>query len=575
MLFSCLVDADFLDTESFMDEKKSQQRGNYHSLKDLQLIFNTKMQQLIKKAPKTTVNKIRQDILSQCRDKAKNDTGIFSLTVPTGGGKTLASMAFALDHAIEHGKNRIIYVIPYTSIIEQTANVFKDFFGEKNVIEHHSNVDPDSVEKEDSHSRLATENWDAPIIVTTTVQYFESLHAARTSRCRKLHNIANSIVILDETQLLPPTLLAPILRVIRLLSKHYNVTHILSTATQPALKTQYDPFDRVICKGLDDATEIINNPNSLYQQLERVSLELPSDFQTTTDWQTLAKELKQYDSVLVIVNRRSDARELHALMPKGTYHLSALMCAQHRSHVIDKIKKELKQGLPVKVISTQLVEAGVDMDFPVVYRAMAGLDSIAQAAGRCNREGKLKKAGKYIKGKVIVFNPPKPSIGLLGKAAQSAISLLSNYSGNPLEPKLFTDFFEHFYSKTDPDEKGINKLLTPNEKLECQFRTAAQKFQMIEEQDTKTIFVLYDKQSADYLDQLERNGPKRWLMRKLQRYTVTLYCYQLKPLLNTGDIKEVWEGFYSQNSSTLYDTKIIGLGLLTVAESPSIESFIC
>ncbi|HPQ94897.1 MAG TPA: CRISPR-associated helicase/endonuclease Cas3, partial [Thiolinea sp.] len=404
---------------------------------------------------------------------------------------------------------------------------------------------------------------------TTSVQYFESLFAARTSRCRKLHNIANSVVVLDETQLLPPEHLEPILRVMQQLSAHYRVTQVLSTATQPALKTRLDPFGRVERAGLDHVHEIIANPETLYQQLERVRLTLPDDFQATCRWETLAEELQDHERVLVIVSRRQDARDLHALMPNGTYHLSALMCAQHRSLVIDEIKHKLKADEPVRVVSTQLVEAGVDMDFPVVYRAMAGLDSIAQAAGRCNREGLLPD-----KGKVVVFVPPKPARGVLGKAAESGISMLSACAGQTLEalpPQLFTQYFDQFYNQLNTlDKAGINELLMPDPQLgDCQFRTAALKFRMIEKGDTHTVLVKFDKKAAELLQTLEKRGPERWLMRKLQRYTVTLYGYQFRPLLDSQDIREIWAGIYAQNTDTLYDPT---LGLKLQTEAPSAES---
>jgi CRISPR-associated endonuclease/helicase Cas3 len=419
---------------------------------------------------------------------------------------------------------------------------------------------------------LAAENWDAPIIVTTSVQYFESLFAARTSRCRKLHNIVNSVVVLDETQLLPPDHLDPILRVMRQLSAYYKVTQVLSTATQPAL--QYDRCEpvtgHIICPGLKDVTEIIAEPDALYRSLERVRIRLPSDFTTPVSWDELCHEIVEHERVLVVVNRRQDARDLHALLPKGTYHLSALMCAEHRSMVIHEIKQKLLTTKePVRVVSTQLIEAGVDMDMPVVFRALAGLDSIAQAAGRCNREGRLEN-----KGEVVVFVPPKPSPGLLGKAASSCVTLLAPYAGQVLEslpPDLFTRYFDLFYGKlASLDKAGITKLLKPDDQLgDCQFKTAALKFRMIEEGDTFTVFVRFDKQAGDLLDTLAKTGPERWLMRRLQRYTVTLYGYQFRPLLDCGDIREVWQGIYVQNTDTLYDRQ---LGLKLVVEAPSVES---
>lgn len=382
LLFSCLVDADFLDTEEFMDESKAVQRADMPAMPDLLPRFSAYMEEKFADAPPTSVNRVRAEVLRQCRDKAHKTPGLFSLTVPTGGGKTLSSLAFALEHAMCHGQRRVIYAIPYTSIIEQTANIFRDIFPDA-VVEHHSNLDPD---KETVKSRLATENWDAPLVVTTNVQFFESLFAAKTSRCRKLHNIVNSVVVLDEAQLLPPEFLQPILDVMNLLVRHYGVTIVLSTATQPALGT-LQTFQRTI-RGLDQVREIIDDPEALYRALERVTVELPKDLQQAQDWNDIAQQVQRHPSVLVVVNSRADARELHRRMPKGTMHLSALMCGEHRSRVIAGIKRRLLSREAVRVVSTQLVEAGVDVDFPVVYRALAGLDSIAQAAGRCNREGK-------------------------------------------------------------------------------------------------------------------------------------------------------------------------------------------
>ena len=576
LLFSALVDSDFLDTESFMNETQSAERGQYQSLFELRELFDVHMNSLAAKAAEkpSVVNTIRAGIFQQCREAAQKPIGLFSLSVPTGGGKTLSSMAFALDHAIRHNMRRVIYVIPYTSIIEQTAEVFREIFGDVNVLEQHSNTDPDEASKEDSRSRLAAENWDAPIIVTTSVQYFESLFAARTSRCRKLHNIVNSVVVLDETQLLPPDHLDPILRVMRQLSAYYKVTQVLSTATQPALlHDRCEPVTgHIICPGLKDVTEIIAEPDALYRSLERVRIRLPADFTTPVSWDELCHEVAEYDRVLVVVNRRQDARDLHALLPKGTYHLSALMCAEHRSMVIDEIKQKLLNTKDsVRVVSTQLIEAGVDMDMPVVFRALAGLDSIAQAAGRCNREGRLED-----KGEVVVFVSPKSSPGLLGKASSSCVTLLAPYAGKVLEslqPDLFTRYFDLFYGKlASLDKAGINELLKPDDQLgDCQFKTAALKFRMIEEGDMFTVFVRFDGQVSNLLGTLAKTGPERWLMRRLQRYTVTLYGYQFRPLLDCGDIREVWQGIYVQNTDTLYDPQ---LGLKLVVEAPPVESLL-
>lgn len=546
MLFSCLVDADFLDTEAFMESEKAEKRGVFPPLAQLLDQLNDHMEKVTAEATATLVNHVRAEVLKQCRKRAEDTPGNFSLTVPTGGGKTLSSLTFALNHAIHHHKKRIIYVIPYTSIIEQTAGIFRDIFGE-NIVEHHSNLDP---EKETAKSRLATENWDAPLIVTTNVQFFESLFAARTSSCRKLHNIVNSVVVLDEAQLLPPEFLQPILDCMNLLVQHYGVTFVLATATQPALNSR-EGFGWTF-RGLNGVHEIMTDPDALYRDLDRVKVEMPDDFHARQNWEAVAAELKTHESVLAIVNTRRDCLELHRLMPDETFHLSASMCGAHRAQVITDIRERLKKGEPIRVISTQLVEAGVDIDFPVVYRALSGLDSIAQAAGRCNREGTLDR------GKVVVFIPPKPSpLGTLRRAEQTTISLLSGNPGDPMARELFTRYFEHFYVKADSlDKHGIHDLLMRDAReLKIQFRTAAAKFNLIDDQKDQSILVWHGESHA-LIGKLKKDGPERWLMRKLQRYTVNLPRRVVEKLVTTAEVREVWPGIFAQAVDTLYDNEI-------------------
>lgn len=558
MLFSALVDADFLDTERYMDPDKFTRRNQWPALSELTHLFDAYMAKLAAAAPPTPVNALRADILRQCREKAAAAPGLFSLTVPTGGGKTLSGMAFALEHARAHGKRRVIHVIPYTSIIEQTADIFRSIFGEA-VIEHHSNAESDP-ERENHASRLACENWDAPIVVTTNVQFFESLFAARTSRCRKLHNLVDSVIILDEAQLLPPEFLQPMLDVLNLLTQHYGVSVVLATATQPALSTR-EYFDaRQNLRGLDNVREIINDPDAIYRALERVHVRLPVDWQAPTDWPQLAQELARHDSALAIVNRRQDARELWEKMPEGTLHLSALMCGAHRSQVIGDIKARLKAGVPTRVVSTQLVEAGVDVDFPVVFRALAGLDSIAQAAGRCNREGRL-----AAKGEVVVFVPPKPAPpGLLRRGEDACRDVLYGITEQPLARERFASYFERLYHACELDKKGIcdDLCMAGNTldgfELAVNFRTAAENFKLIEDEDNSPIIVLYrgvdgrDGSIDDLLGMLRKDGPQRWLMRKLQRYTVNLHRRDVAKLLAYGDIAEIIPGLFVQVSDFLY-----------------------
>ena len=582
MLFSSLVDADFLDTERYMNPDKFTQRNTWPTLVELAPLFDTHMADLAAKAQPTLVNTIRADILRQCHENALLAPGLFSLTVPTGGGKTLSAMAFALAHAKAHSTEerpirRVIHVIPYTSIIEQTADIFRSIFGEA-VIEHHSNAESEPGQ-ETSASRLACENWDAPIIVTTNVQFFESLFAARTSRCRKLHNLVDSVVILDEAQLLPPEFLQPILDVLNLLSSHYGVTVVLSTATQPALSTR-EYFDaRQNLRGLDNVREIISDPDALYTALERVHVRLPADWHTPTDWPNLAAELAAHDSVLAIVNTRKDARALWEQMPQDTLHLSALMCGAHRSQIIANIRSRLKDGVSTRVVSTQLIEAGVDVDFPVVYRALAGLDSIAQAAGRCNREGRQNG-----KGQVTVFVPPKPAPqGLLRKGEDACRSVLHGVTEQPLARVRFAAYFERLFRACELDEKGIcDNLFMAHDQLDgrelaVNFRTASEKFKLIADEDNAPIIVLYrgadgqDDSIDKWVATLRKEKPQRWLMRKLQRYTVNLHRALAMQLLKQGDIEETMPGLFVQVSDWLYHPE---LGLNPEGTPPSPASSI-
>ena len=595
MLFSALVDADFLDTEAYFDAAKPDARIGFPPIDTLLPAFNAHMTSLSEKAVPSTVNTLRANILRQCRGKAALPPGFFSLTVPTGGGKTLASLAFALEHINAHKAlklRRIIYAIPYTSIIEQTANVFREAFsslGDEVLIEHHSQADANE-QDETARSRLACENWDAPLIVTTNVQLFESLFAAKTSRCRKLHNLVNSVVVLDEAQQLPPEFLQPILDVLNLLVKHYGVTVVLCTATQPALSsTSYFDANQNL-RGLENVREIIDDPDSLYAQLKRVNVQLPNNWQTPMEWPAVAAALSAEDCVLAIVNTRKAARELFKLLPAGTLHLSALMCGEHRTAVIDEIKARLKakrEGRdqePLRVVSTQIVEAGVDLDFPVVWRALAGLDSIAQAAGRCNREGKIAEGGR-----VVVFVPPgRIPAGSMQKAANACVSTLHEQGADPLSRKLFARYFQDFYLAINLDSRGICGLVRSNapddgklisavysgqlpshlvdrvsEQIAAtvgiQFRSAAKAFRLINDEDSATVIVRYQAQKEDtdmLLNTISKEGPKRWSMRKLQRYAVTIHKRDADKLLGRGlRLLPAVPGLYVQEADGMYDNR--------------------
>jgi CRISPR-associated endonuclease/helicase Cas3 len=553
MLFSTLVDADFLDTESFMRPESFKLREQYDSLQVLKERFDIHIDKIHATYPQTAVNIIRNKILNDCIESAQIKPGFFSITVPTGGGKTLSSMAWALSHGLKYNKTRIIFAIPYTSIITQTAQIYRSIFGEYNVVEQHSNLDEDINTQE---RKLAAENWDAPIIVTTNVQLFESLYSNRTSQCRKLHNIVNSIIILDEAQMLPPEFLRPILCMLKGLVENFNVSLLFSTATQPALTGRIGGKGQYAFEGIvsDSVREIVSDTQKLTEDLRRVKIKLPENINKPDDWKLIADELIQHEQVLCIVNTRKQCRELYNLMPEGTIHLSRLMCTAHIMDTIIEIKLRLSEKNPVRVISTQLIEAGIDIDFPVVYRAVAGLDSIAQCAGRCNREGKLNQENRL--GLMKVFVPPEgtPS-GLIRKGADTFKELLTTkHADSLLEPQTFIDYFKLFYCKIENfDKPDIKNLLWDDGiDMKFQFATASRKFRLIDDKNSHTILVNY-KDGDNLIQLLKRKGPESWLMRKLQHYAVSVNERDFAEIKKAGLIVEM-HGCWLQDYSKLYDS---------------------
>jgi CRISPR-associated endonuclease/helicase Cas3 len=555
MLFSSLVDADYLATEEFCDREKSAARasGNRPDIQEMNRILSEKLEEKRITAVPGNVTTCRQQILDSCLQAATKPPGIFSLTVPTGGGKTLSSLAFALQHALQHGKSRIVYAIPFTSIIEQTADVFRDVFellGNDVVLEHHSNVDPDE-DHESPRSRLATENWDAPLVVTTNVQFFESLFAAKTSRCRKLHNLVNSVIILDEAQTLPVDRLAPCLAVLQELVRNYGCTVVLCTATQPAI-VQRDKF----AIGLTGVTEIISDPAHLASSMRRVEINMIGP---ASD-EELIERMREQDSFLAIVNTRGHAAKLYRDLSerrkgKGIFHLSTLMCGQHRSDTITEIRQRLKNGQTCCVISTQLIEAGVDVDFPVVFRAMTGIDSIAQAAGRCNREGILPS------GKVFVFDPKEVRLqGYLSSVAQSGREIAPEFE-DILSPAAVQKYFQLHYWKHRGEnnwdkttDQGVMRCFpAPLREIAFDFRTAAERFRLIEEQG-QTVFVPYGTQGQKLIDRLRSDGPDRRLLRQLQRYSVTLYDQLFRAM--SPDIEMIHGQYSALINQSAYDEKL-------------------
>lgn len=509
MLFSALCDADFLDTEAFYDVSRARQRAGYPTLDALRLRLTAHLDQLSRDAPATEVNRVRSEVLGACRAGGSLVPGVFSLTVPTGGGKTLSSLAFALEHARAHGMARVIVAIPYTSIIEQTAGVYAEALGKDAVLEHHSALDP---LRETARSRLAAENWDAPVIVTTTVQLLESLFANRPSRCRKLHNVARSVIILDEAQTLPPGLLNPVLDGLTTLVQDYGCSLVLCTATQPALgRTPLLP------QGLPEVRELVPRSLRAFERLRRVKVRWPEGTEPTP-YSELAAEVAAAPDVLAIVHLRNDARRLCELLDArlghaDTLHLSALMCAEHRFRVLGAIRALKREGRPVRLVATQLVEAGVDLDFPLVYRSLGGLDALAQAAGRCNREGRLPSLGELR----VYEAETQPPQGVPRTAREITRGLLAQFPDLDLfDPGVCRTYFERLYLPANRDQHHIQEL-----RGNLAFQSVASQFKLVEDGWSAPLVVPYGHAAAR-LEEARALGPSRERLRALQRFTINV-----------------------------------------------------
>ena len=555
MLFSCLVDADFLDTEAFMDKESSALRQNKDTLNDLLPLLENKLKDLKAKADCSEVNIIRNQIQQQCIEMADTPTGFYSLTVPTGGGKTLSSLVWAIKHAIKNGQKRVIIAIPYTSIIVQTASVLRSIFGEENVLEHHSCVNPEQIkdEKLKEKMKLATENWGYPIIVTTNVQLFESMFSNKPSACRKLHNIVNSVIILDEVQTLPMDYLQPIVDSLKTYHKLFNVSFLFTTASQPVLSGLIEGCNpKAAFNGIDHITEIIPDEFKLHDKLRRVRLSINNEGKT---YDEVAEMLSQHKRVLCIVNTRRDAKEIYERLPQEgiTLHLSKMMCPDHISETIERVKTTLKDNKNeiIRVVSTQLIEAGVDIDFPVVFRQEAGLDSILQAAGRCNREGKNSLSTTYVFSLSKEHNLPKGDI----QAANSARLNLGN-GHDWFAPETMISYFKQFYCRKESfDKKDIRHYLNhPTNNLS--FQTAAKEFQLIED-DGVNVVVCW-KNSMELVQQSLANGPSYMLMKKLSKYMVNINKTDFKILMDMGVVNEKKEGLFVVDYKQQYD-EYIGL----------------
>lgn len=547
MLFSCLVDADSLDTEAFMNPEQAKLRGSHTSMSDLLIMMENHLNTLKTNTPDTEVNRIRNYVQEQCIKESQGKCGFYSLTVPTGGGKTLASVLWALNHAVKNHLHRIIIAIPYTSIIVQTAATLKSIFGKDNVLEHHSNMNSDNIEDDELRERLqlATENWDYPIIVTTNVQFFESLFSNKRSNCRKLHNIAKSVVILDEVQTLPLDFYRPIVDTINTLQRVFGVSFLFTTASQPILSGRIEGANpKASFDALSSVHEIIPDAANLHDKLRRVELQFMDGARS---YDEIAEGLSKHQQVLCIVNTRRDAKELYDRLPKEgiSLHLSRMMCPAHVSATIEYIKAALKlqKKQPLRVIATQLVEAGVDIDFPVVFRQEAGLDSILQAAGRCNREGKLDICPTYVFS--LGKEHPLPP-GFMTQTNNARLNMGRQHDWFALE--AMTNYFKQLHSRVDNfDSKQMQEMLY---KQECEFEEAARQFHLIDDQTTSVIINWND--SMKLYEQLISQGPSYDLMKKLAQYSVNIRKRDFDKLQSMGVVEEPFENLYAITNPSFY-----------------------
>lgn len=546
MAYSALVDADFQETETYM--KGAKPRGGHDDIPTLREKLDAHLDQF--ENPGSDINRKRNETLQACIERGRSEApGFFSLTVPTGGGKTLASIAFALHHAAKHGLRRIIYVIPFTTIIEQNARIFKDIFGEENVLEHHSNFDWEGKKRENPDDRtnsvlaklkLAAENWDIPIVVTTNVQFFESLFANKSSRCRKLHNIAKSVIIFDEAQMLPREYMRPAMAAVWELATNYGASAVFCTATQPGLERFFPEETK--------PTELAPNPPALFDFFKRVEIK---HLGTVTDEALLAR-LKTHEQVLCIVNTRRHASGLFSgLQGDGNYHLSTLMCPAHRREQLAEIEKRLKskQSQPCRVVSTTVMEAGIDLDFPVGYRALAGLDSINQAAGRINREMKRGVSEMFIFEPKTAFIKKTPSF--LKQSAEVTRMVLRDHAAAPISITAIEAFFRRLYDLQDPnisfDFKRIMECFD-SEDGKFKFETAARDFQIIED-STVTVIIPYNKEAERLIEDLQYVQYPSKTLRGLQPYTVSVYEGEFDKLSSKGVILTIDDKYNYLNPS--------------------------
>jgi len=578
MVFSALVDADFIDTEGHFEPEASRYREIKVRVDDLLRALNEKQEEKLSKAEPTKVNGVRREVYEACLEAADLSPGVFRLSVPTGGGKTRSGLSFALRHAVRHGMDRVVVAAPYTSILDQTASEYRRIFeslGDGAILEHHSAVrrdeerggeQPDDgleeiewskraeqMDEARTRARLATQNWDAPLIVTTTVQLFESLFANRTSRCRKLHNLAKSVIVLDEVQTLPLGLLEPIVSVLEELVRRYHISVVLCTATQPALEERSRYMRGFSPDSIRDIV-LKEAATGHFFHLQRVEYKVEKE---PLGWGEVARKLLDRSPerrALAVLNSRRDALsvldaledEAEFLLDGSIKHLSTLLCGAHRKDVLRDVRERLAKKKPCLLVSTQVVEAGVDLDFPVVFRAVGPLDRIVQAAGRCNREGLLDGLGQ-----VVVFEPRDGGMprGEYASAVGITRVLLKEHV-DLHNPDTFRRYFSDLYRMGDQDAKGIQRL---REKLD--YPEVASRFRFIES-PTEPVIVEYEERDPAteearkrMMERIRREGLLRsGDHRRLQPYTVGLFSHDLRDkewmLDEIADGVRVWTGAY-------------------------------
>lgn len=548
MLFSCLVDADYTDTGAFMDNSPYLPASS-SSMEELWRRLETYVSGWF--PPKGALNMQRCVILEQCMSAgAQYGPGLFTLTVPTGGGKTVASLSFALAQAKARRMKRIVYVIPYTSIIEQTAQAFREILGDENVLEFHSGVQFDQQEDDASSPEAvpltrSVETWDVPVIVTTAVQFFESLYACQPSKCRKLHNLAQSVLIFDEAQMLPLPYLRPCVWAIAQLVRHYGASAFLCTATQPALDPIFQEFAPEI-----PIREICPMAEAHWESFRRVSFQQAG----TLSWMDLAARLQQQEQVLCVVNTRRAAREVfHQLSGPGNFHLSTLMYPAHRRRILDEIRRRLRDGLPCRVVSTSLIEAGVDVDFPAVYRELSGLDSILQAAGRCNREGKRPPEDSI----VTIFQGEDPPPRLFETSIGAGKIVLDHCQDVSSRAAIHT-YFSTLLDLKGAEAQDAHHILPLMESEFFPFRTVAERFHLIESPTTTVYLPL--EEGAGLVELLRSGQYSRTLYRRLGQYGVSVYPQHLAALEQAGALEHLEDGSVVLRDIGLY-TQTTGLTL--------------